>query len=317
VIEIHDLVKTYRTGLLRREVRALDGLSLTVRRGEIFGFLGPNGAGKTTTIKVLLGFVRPTAGTASLLGGSPADPAIRARLGYLPEQPYFYDYLTAEELLDYVGRLHGLPGEVRRARGARLLEGLGIAHAARLPLRKFSKGMLQRIGLAQALVNEPELVILDEPMSGLDPMGRRQVRDLILGLRREGRTVFFSSHILSDVETICDRVAMVARGRLVGQGTVEELLAGRAERVEICAARLTAAAAARLGSLAASVTTRGDHHIFVLDSRERADAAVAALAGGAGRLLTFTTQRGTLEELFVERVQGARTAADAAEGGPR
>ncbi len=304
MIEIRGLVKTYRTGLFMRESRALDGLDLSVRGGEVFGFLGPNGAGKTTTIKILLGFVRATAGTATVLGRSPDDPTVRARLGYLPEQPYFYDYLTAEELLDYVGQLHALAGPVRRARGAALLEQLEIAHAARIPLRKFSKGMLQRVGLAQALLNEPELVILDEPMSGLDPMGRKLVRDLILRLRREGRTVFFSSHILSDVETISDRVAMVAGGRLVGQGTVDELLAGREERVELCAAGIAPQTASHLAALATSHVVRGDQHLFAIDSRERADAAVAALAREGGRLVAFASHRGTLEELFVERVQG-------------
>jgi ABC-2 type transport system ATP-binding protein len=302
VIEIRGLVKAYRTGLMRREVRALEGLSLDVRAGEIFGFLGPNGAGKTTTIKILLGFVRPTAGTARVLGASPDDPSVRTRLGFLPEQPYFYDYLTGWELLDYVGRLHGLAASVRRARAGRLLEELGIAHAARLALRKFSKGMLQRLGLAQALINEPELVILDEPMSGLDPMGRKQVRDLILRLRREGRTVFFSSHILSDVETISARVAILSRGRLVGEGTVDELLAGREERVELCAAGLSASVAAAVSGLASAHVVRGEQSIFTIDSRDRADAALRALAEAGGRLLSFTTHRGTLEELFVERV---------------
>jgi ABC-2 type transport system ATP-binding protein len=305
VIEIRGLVKTYRTGFLRRESRALDGLDLSVRAGEVFGFVGPNGAGKTTTIKILLGFVRPTAGRVTVLGGTPGDRSVRARLGYLPEQPYFYDYLTAAELLDYVGRLHGLPAAVRSARGGALLAELGIADAARLPLRRFSKGMLQRLGLAQALLNDPELIVLDEPMSGLDPMGRKQVRDLVLRLRRDGRTVFFSSHILSDVETVADRVAILSRGRLVGHGTVDELLAGRDERVELCAAGLTQETAARLAALASSHLVRGDSHLFALQSRERADAAVAALVAGGGRLVAFTSQRGTFEDLFVERVQGA------------
>ncbi len=302
VIRIEGLVKTYRTGLVRREVRALDGVSLEVRRGEIFGFLGPNGAGKTTAIKVLLGFVRPTSGAARVLGAAPDDPSVRRRMGYLPEQPYFYEYLTGEELLDYVGLLHGLTADLRRERGTRLLEELGIAGAARLPLRKYSKGMLQRVGLAQALLNDPELVILDEPMSGLDPMGRKLVRDLILRLKGEGRTVFFSSHILSDVETLSDRVAILSRGRLVGQGSVDELLAGREERVEVCAAGLEPAAAAALAALASAHVARGGQHLFTIDSRDRADEALRTLAKGGGRLVSFSPQRGTLEELFVERV---------------
>jgi ABC-2 type transport system ATP-binding protein len=311
VIAVDRLAKVYRAGLLLREVRALDGVSLEVRPGEIFGFLGPNGAGKTTTIKMLLGFVRPTAGTARVLGGDPGDPAVRRRVGFLPEQPYFYDYLTGAEFLDYVGRLHGLRAGVRRERAARLLEETGIAEAAGRPLRKYSKGMLQRIGLAQALINEPELVVLDEPMSGLDPMGRKQVRDLILRLKGEGRTVFFSSHILSDVETLSDRVAMLGRGRLVGLGTVDELLGAGQERVELCVAGLEPRAAAGLAGLATAHVVRGDQHLFTIDSRQRADEAVRAVAASGARLVSFTTQRGTLEELFVERVGGA------ADGGGR
>jgi ABC-2 type transport system ATP-binding protein len=302
VIHIDRLVKAYRPGLFRREVRALDGLCLEVAPGEIFGFLGPNGAGKTTTIKVLLGLVRPTSGRVAVLGGAPTDPRVRRRIGFLPEQPYFYDYLTGDELLDYMGRLHGLPPWVRRERAARLLEQVGMTHAARLPLRKYSKGMLQRVGLAQALVNDPELVVLDEPMSGLDPMGRKQVRDLILGLKAEGRTVFFSSHILSDVEALCDRVAMVARGRLVGLGTVEELLAGRPERIEL---RVTAPGwqpPAAVAGLASAHVARGQEHLFTLESRERADEALRRILDGGGRLLSFASHRGSLEDLFVERV---------------
>ncbi len=308
MIEILRLVKVYRTGFWRREVRALDGLTLSVQRGEIFGFLGPNGAGKTTTIKILLGFVRPTAGSIRVLGEAPANASVRHRIGFLPEQAYFYDYLTGLELLDYAGRLHGLPSAYRRQRALRLLEEVGIAEAARLPLRKYSKGMLQRVGLAQALINDPELVVLDEPMSGLDPVGRKQVRDLILRLREEGRTVFFSSHILSDVESLSDRVAIVSRGRVVGLGTVEDLLAGREQRVEICAAGLGQQAASALAQLASSHVVRGDQHLFTVESRERAERALQALAAGKGRLVSFTPSRGTLEELFMERIgaEGSR-----------
>jgi ABC-2 type transport system ATP-binding protein len=310
VIRIDELTKTYRTGLLRREVRALSDLTLEVRRGEIFGFLGPNGAGKTTTIKLLLGFVRATAGRVSMLGGQPESPAIRRRVGFLPEQPYFYDYLTGVELLDYVGQLHGIGAAARRERASRLLDELGIGHAGSLSLRKYSKGMLQRLGLAQALINDPELVVLDEPMSGLDPMGRKLVRDLILRLKHEGRTVFFSSHILSDVESLSDRVAIVARGRLVALGTVDELLAGQEERVELCAAGLEPAGAAALARLASRHDVRGDRHLFTLDGRQRADAALEALATAGGRLVSFSSQRGTLEELFVERVGAGAPAGE-------
>ncbi|HEY8368798.1 MAG TPA: ABC transporter ATP-binding protein, partial [Thermodesulfobacteriota bacterium] len=234
--------------------------------------------------------------------GSPTDPAVRGRLGFLPEHPYFYDYLTGLEFLDYVGRLHGLPADVRARRAARLLEQVDIAAAAKTPLRRYSKGMLQRLGLAQALMNDPELLVLDEPMSGLDPMGRRLVRDLILDLKREGRTVFFSSHILSDVETLSDRVAIVARGRVAALGTVDELVTGGADRVELAAAALSGEAVATLGRLATRHEARGGHHLFTLESREAADEAVRVLGRAGGRLLGFTAHRRSLEELFVERV---------------
>ena len=202
VLEIQDLSKSYRVGHLRpRRQPAVQGLSLSVERGEIFGFLGPNGSGKTTTLKVLIGLVRPDSGRIQILGHPHEARAWRYAVGYLPEQPYLYDYLTPLEYLDYVGRLFGLAPAVRRDRARMLLEKVGLARAATLPLRRFSKGMTQRVGLAQALMNDPELVLLDEPMSGLDPLGRRLVRDIILDLRERGKTVFFSTHILSDAES--------------------------------------------------------------------------------------------------------------------
>ncbi|HEU5194731.1 MAG TPA: ABC transporter ATP-binding protein, partial [Methylomirabilota bacterium] len=224
-IEISDLTKDYPTGFLHlKRVRALDGLSLTVEPGEVFGFLGGNGAGKTTAIKVLMRLMTPTAGSARILGRDVADVAVHARVGYLPEQPYFYDYLTARELVEYCAELFGYGPAARRARAADLLRRVHLDEAAwDRQLRKFSKGMLQRVGLAQALVNDPELVVLDEPMSGLDPIGRRQVRDLIAGLRQSGTTVFFSSHIIADIEVLCDRVAVLRSGRLAHVGRLDEL----------------------------------------------------------------------------------------------
>src|SRR5213079_2288047 len=225
-IEIEALTKHYTTGFWRpRPYLALDRLTLSVPQGEVFGFLGPNGAGKTTTLKLLLQLVFPTAGEARVLGRPAGDLGARQRLGYLPENPYFYDYLTAEELLNYFGGLLGLSGESRRRRVSQLLDEVAIGAERRLQLRKFSKGMLQRVGIAQALLNEPELVIFDEPMSGLDPLGRRDVRQLILRLRDRGCTVFFSSHVLSDAEELCGRVAILAKGRLVASGRLSEILA--------------------------------------------------------------------------------------------
>jgi ABC-2 type transport system ATP-binding protein len=209
---VKDAEIRYILGLLRKRVEAVKGISFDVRRGEVFGFLGPNGAGKTTTLKMLMGLVFPTAGRAEIFGLPVPSLAAKRRLGYLPESPYFYDYLTPEEFLDLAGALCYVPRAERRTRAARLMERVGLGHARGRPLRRFSKGMLQRVGIAQALMGDPELVVLDEPMTGLDPLGRKEIRDLILELRREGRTVFYSTHILSDVELTCDRVAMIFSG---------------------------------------------------------------------------------------------------------
>src|SRR5687767_5558506 len=233
-IETHALAKDYSVGFWRpRPYRALDGLTLTVEPGEVFGFLGPNGAGKTTTLKLLMQLVYPTSGTASILGRPLGDLEMKRRIGYLPENPYFYDYLTAEELLTYFAGLFGYRGPDRAKRVARLLDEVGLGAERRLQLRKFSKGMIQRVGLAQTLINDPELIFLDEPMSGLDPLGRRDVRALILRLRDEGRTVFFSSHILSDAETLCTRIAIVVKGELTASGSLAELVTATLKGWEI------------------------------------------------------------------------------------
>src|SRR5215467_4896116 len=233
-IEICGLEKTYSVGFWRkRPKRALLPLNLTVGQGEIFGYLGPNGAGKTTTLKLLMGLIYPTAGSARILGYELSDAAMKAQIGYLPEHPYFYDYLTGAELLDYYGRLSGMEARGRGQRIAAMLERVGLRDAARVQLRKYSKGMLQRVGIAQAILHDPQVVFLDEPMSGLDPMGRREVRDLIQGLRDEGKTVFFSTHILSDAEALCSRVAVLNKGELKAIGTVSALTAGAGGNVEI------------------------------------------------------------------------------------
>ena len=253
------LSKSYPSGWPGRPpFVALDGLSLTVRRGEIFGFLGPNGAGKTTTLKILLGLVRATSGRAFLLGESVGDVATRRRIGFLPESPYFYDYLTAEEFLGFYGQLAGLSRAVTTQRVDDLLQLVGLAEARGRQLRKFSKGMLQRIGLAQALIHDPELVILDEPMTGLDPVGRKQVRDLILSLRDRGKTVFFSTHILHDVEMICDRVGIVMKGRLVASGRVDELVRqDHTQSVEVVCQQIKTDGNALINSFATRVLQQG------------------------------------------------------------
>src|SRR6266852_6221493 len=244
-----ELTKDYAVGFWRkRPYRALDRLTLDVEPGEVFGFLGPNGAGKTTTLKLLMQLVFPTGGRAEILGRSVGDLEVKRRIGYLPENPYFYDYLTAEELLIYFAALFGYRGAEARTRASRLLDEVGIGAERRLQLRKFSKGMLQRVGIAQALINDPELVIFDEPMSGLDPLGRRDVRALILSLRDRGCTVFFSSHVLSDAEALCSRVAILARGRLVASGGLHEMLAFEARGWELVVAGASEALIASLGS---------------------------------------------------------------------
>ncbi|HWC78252.1 MAG TPA: ABC transporter ATP-binding protein, partial [Blastocatellia bacterium] len=237
VIDIEQLTRDYQVGFLKKKsVRALDGLTLQVNRGEIFGFLGPNGAGKTTTLKLLMRLIFPTSGSARILGQSIDDADTHRKIGYLPENPYFYDYLSGHELLRYTAALFGIPRDQAEERIARLLKLVGLADdAGNRQLRKYSKGMLQRIGIAQALINDPEVVFMDEPMSGLDPIGRREVRDLLLSLREQRKTVFFSSHILSDVEALCDRAAILSRGKLVRCGSVQEMESGGAAAVEVIA----------------------------------------------------------------------------------
>src|SRR4051812_12633867 len=233
-IEILGLEKIYSAGFWRkRSRRALQPLNLVVQEGEIFGFLGPNGAGKTTTLKILMGLVFPTAGTARILGMELDDPAMKTQIGFLPEQPYFYDHLTARELLHYYGQLSGVDQKQLSRKVEAVLEQVKLSNSGNVQLRKFSKGMLQRVGIAQAILHDPKLVFLDEPMSGLDPIGRREVRDLIQALKDEGKTVFFSTHILSDAEALCDRVAVVNGGQIHGVGVVQDLLARFSGKVEI------------------------------------------------------------------------------------
>src|SRR5207302_517879 len=217
----------------KRPKRALRPLHLAVEEGEIFGFLGPNGAGKTTTLKLLMGLVSPTAGSARILGIDANDPRVKAQIGFLPEQPYFYDYLTARELLEYCAHLSGVPARQHKRRVAAVLDRVGIADSANVQLRKFSKGMLQRMGVAQAILHDPKIVFFDEPMSGLDPMGRREVRNLMEGLKHEGKTVFFSTHILSDAEALCDRVAVINKGKLRGVGVIADLTSSVRGKVEV------------------------------------------------------------------------------------
>ncbi len=299
-IEITGLAKTYEVGFWRKQKRVgLKPLDLTVEEGEVFGYLGPNGAGKTTTLKLLMGIVFPTAGSAKILGLDMQDPAVKMQLGFLPEQPYFYDHLTASELLDYYGQLSGVSPGDRRQRVSAVLERVGIAEAAELQLRKFSKGMLQRVGIAQAILHDPRVVFLDEPMSGLDPIGRREVRDLIEGLKDEGKTVFFSTHILSDAEALCDRVAILHRGELRGIGSVAELTAGAKGRVELL--WQGSAAAAVVAALGGECHATGETLRAVIPEH-KLDAAIDELRRAGARLIAVTPVRATLEDYFVQRL---------------
>jgi ABC-2 type transport system ATP-binding protein len=303
-IATSELTKDYAVGFWRkRHYRALDRLTLDVQAGEVFGFLGPNGAGKTTTLKLLMQLVLPTSGHAEILGRPLGALDVKRRFGYLPENPYFYDYLTAEELLAYFARLFGYSASDSRARASRLLDEVGIAAERRLQLRKFSKGMLQRVGIAQALINEPELVIFDEPMSGLDPLGRRDVRALILRLRERGCTVFFSSHVLSDAETLCSRVAILAKGRLVTTGKLTDMLAFRARGWELVVAGASEALIASVGPRARrTVRISEGRYLLELPLDPPPERLLAELTGGGAHLVSLNPIRETLEDFFVEQV---------------
>jgi len=301
-IEIDNLTKDYETGFWRkRKTRALDGLSLTVESGQIFGFLGANGAGKTTTLKLLMRLIYPTAGSARILNHDIGDVAMHARIGYLPENPYFYDYLTAREFLNYCGELFGLDRVARDHRTKELLTLVNLETKGwDRQLRKFSKGMLQRVGLAQALVNDPEIVFLDEPMSGLDPVGRREVRDLIASLRAQGKTVFMCSHILSDIEVLCDSVAILKSGRLAHAGSLAELRAGEANAVEVIATGADPELLRHQLDDRVTVTGTASGLRIEVESEKEVDAVINALRQAHGKLVSVQPVRQSLEELFLD-----------------
>jgi ABC-2 type transport system ATP-binding protein len=308
-IEIQGLEKTYQVGFWRkRPKRALHPLQLTVEDGEIFGFLGPNGAGKTTTLKMLMGLVYPTSGSARILGMDLNDPRVKAQIGFLPEQPYFYDYLTAHELLVYYGHLSGVSGKGLSKRAERILERVGLGDVGGLQLRKFSKGMLQRVGIAQAILHEPKVLFFDEPMSGLDPMGRREVRDLMEQLKAEGKTVFFSTHILSDAEALCDRVAVIHLGELRAVGAVADLTSGVRGRVELVWQGTTIPASMK--ALGGECHVTGDTVRLVLPE-ESQDMALDILRRERLPLISLIPVRTTLEEYFVEKLRKPEKTAGA------
>jgi len=306
-IDILGLEKTYSVGFWRKKPRcALRPLHLQVEEGEIFGFLGPNGAGKTTTLKLLMGLVYPTAGSAKILGMEINDPRMKAQIGFLPEQPYFYDYLTAGELLNYYGQLSGVAPKERSRKVREVLERVGLPDVMRVQLRKFSKGMLQRVGIAQAILHDPRIVFLDEPMSGLDPMGRREVRDLMEQLKQEGKTVFFSTHILSDAEALCDRVAIIHLGELRSVGAVADLTSSVEGKIELIWHGNQVPAAMK--ALGADCHVSGDTVRAVLLEGNQ-DAALEALRREPLRIISLIPVRTSLEEYFVRQVQPSQAVA--------
>jgi ABC-2 type transport system ATP-binding protein len=303
------LTKHYNVGFWRpRPYVALEALTLQVRQGEVFGFLGPNGAGKTTTLKLLMQLTFPTSGSAEILGCPVGDVSVKRRIGYLPENPYFYDYLTAEELLQYLAGLFGYPAAERRRRVTSLLDEVGIGAERRLQLRKFSKGMLQRVGIAQAIINDPEVVFFDEPMSGLDPLGRREIRELILRLRQRGCTVFFCSHVLSDAEALCSRVAILAGGRLAAEGALSDILAFQARAWEVVVAGLGDAVLERFtaaGLVVRATPLGAERYSLQLPLSVTLDRVVADLAAHGAQLVSINPVHETLEDFYVRQIGAA------------
>jgi ABC-2 type transport system ATP-binding protein len=306
IIEIENLTKDYEVGFWKKKkVRALDDLSLTVEGGQIFGFLGGNGAGKTTTIKILMRLLFPSAGAAKILGHDISDVKIHSRIGYCPENPYFYDYLTARELMNYFGELFGLDSGKRKQKTEELLNKVGLDEKDwNKQLRKFSKGMLQRVGLAQSLINEPEVVFLDEPMSGLDPIGRREVRELIAELREKGTTVFMSTHILSDIEALCDNVAILRKGRLAATGNLDELLtqSGETQTFEINVKNVSAENLKdKLEKIdGAEVSAKANGANIQITEEKDIDKVLQITREAGGKLVSVQPVKQSLEELFVD-----------------
>ena len=305
-IETKDLSKTYRSQLGHRQPVSLDGLTLSVGDNEVFGFLGQNGAGKTTTIKLLCGLIKPSRGEARIFGETCKRKESRRLIGYLPENPYFYEYLTPRETIDFYGKLHGLNTTGRQAEWKKLSEMLDLGPIAGQRVRGFSKGMRQRLGFAVALVGDPNLLVLDEPMSGLDPLGRRSIRELILRMRDEKKTVFFSSHVLGDVQQICDRVGILVKGKLTSEGRISDLLTERVTLVEVIVANLSETAANEIARMAQSTRTSEAGHHFIVPDTAAANALVKVIHARGGELEDFISVRESLEDYFM-RAQGANS----------
>jgi ABC-2 type transport system ATP-binding protein len=304
VLKTEGLRKTFKVGFWNRSVTALEHLDVEVRRGEVFGFLGPNGAGKTTTLKILMGLIYPTNGTARILDRPIGDVGVKHQIGFLPESPYFYDYLTGEEFLRFYGQLFGLHGTALTARIEYLLQMIGLPHVKALQLRKFSKGMLQRIGIAQALINDPHLVVLDEPMSGLDPVGRKEVRDLILRLKDEGKTIFFSSHILHDAELLCDRVSILVKGRIVAMGSVKDLVGhASASSIEVVVEGLGEEGLGHIQPMVERIAAQGGRTLLVLKGQAQLNGVLDVIRAAKATLISVTPHQSSLEDLFMKEVR--------------
>ena len=300
VLAIDNLHKSFKVGFIPQRREILRGISLAVAGGDIFGYLGPNGAGKTTTLKCVLGLIFPDHGRIELFGHPHLSPTAKERVGYLPENPYFYDYLTASEFLDFYGQLFALKGRAKEDKIDYLLHLVGLERARNLQLRKFSRGMLQRIGLAQALINDPDLLFLDEPLGGLDPLGRKEIRDIIVRLKQEGKTVFLCSHILQDIEMICDRVAIIVGGRVISQGALPELIS---EKILFAEVTLSGLAPGDVEGLGEVVSTRGDKILLKIFQEENIDGLVACVQEKKGRIHSLVPRTETLEDIFVETVK--------------
>ena len=302
VLKVENLAKAFAPGFIPKKREILKGISFAVSEGEIFGYLGPNGAGKTTTLKCILGLIFPDRGKIEIFGHPHLSVKGRERVGYLPENPYFYDYLTAAEFLDFYARLFGLKKKDKEDKIAQLLRLVGMERARDLQLRKFSRGMLQRMGLAQALINDPALLFLDEPLGGLDPLGRKELRDIIVRLKQEGKTIFLCSHILQDIEMICDRVAIIVSGRIISQGLLRDLISEKILFTEITVSGIEPAALADLGEL---VSTHGDRILLKVFEEDTIDRLMAFVHEQKGRIHSMVPRTETLEDIFVEMVKQA------------
>jgi ABC-2 type transport system ATP-binding protein len=302
-IEINSLTKEYRTGFWKSQVkRALNSLNLVVESGEVFGLLGPNGAGKTTTLKILFRLIFPSSGTARILGRDLDDTGMHQNVGYLPEHPYFYDHLSPEELLNYTGNLFGLAKDQLRRRVNDLLEQVGLTASRHTPLRNFSKGMVQRAGIAQALINDPAVVFLDEPMTGLDPIGRHEVRDLVLRLREAKKTVLFSTHILSDAETLCDRVAILNRGQLQGCGELREILNLGVSKTDLILENPSPEMIEELNPLCISIVRTGDRVRLEMTEELNIEKALTIALHGKAKVVSLNPVKMSLEDYFLSKV---------------